>query len=408
MEMSPRSVESPRMHRAHSVQKNVCDIIRPPSRTGSVHYVDIRARDDSYIPHYAYAQPNRQGSFSEREIQYGSRSDTYTPPSRHDTYTPPLGHSRKEGYVPDLHERLYSPVLPGASRGEECIAFSQDIVNQQGNLSPLPHKPKPRSFPRTNPAYVGVPKRDGLTAYKRINVENQTPCEQVSVQDVSPYGTPTFQMAQPPQEYVDGYYFKPDRSDSDASYSSIRAYRHDRTDSQASQSSRNRDLSDSQSSQGSLRNVSDMHSSHGSLRAMHDSALSFQDSMSSKGSGKSMEQDFTGNHERVGSNISQLSNRTSEDLNREPIYENSSNLQSKLAHNYPSVFECNNVKNLLKDSAKIEDFEDDHFTEDMPSADSMSPQEYGSQQDTPKSQRSFIMQNSCYNSEGMLDLQNYS
>lgn len=36
-------------------------------------------------------------------------------------------------------------------------------------------RPKPRSFPRTNPAYVGVQKRDGAPSFKRINIEQTQP-----------------------------------------------------------------------------------------------------------------------------------------------------------------------------------------------------------------------------------------
>jgi hypothetical protein len=62
--------------------------------------------------------------------------------------------------------------------------------------------------------------------------------------------------------------------------------RHERADSQTSFSSRNRDLSDSLSSQGSLR---DMHSSHGSLRLqqLQSEMKGFNDSISSRGSIKS-------------------------------------------------------------------------------------------------------------------------
>ncbi|XP_013408982.1 rho GTPase-activating protein 39 isoform X2 [Lingula anatina] len=62
-------------------------------------------------------------------------------------------------------------------------------------------------------------------------------------------------------------YYRHDRSDSDLSHSSQRDRKLERADSQSSQTSlKQRDQSDSHSSQGSLRNVHDSHSSHGSLR----------------------------------------------------------------------------------------------------------------------------------------------
>ena len=269
-------------------------------------------------------------------------------------------------------ERVFSPVLSGTVE-QECVAFSQDIVNQQGgtiNISPSPNPSKPKlRFPRTNPTYVGVSKRDGQTAYKKINV-NQQPRFDLGATDEQT-ATSAMQTSQIHPEYFDTNYYRHDRSDSDGSYSSPRAYRHDRTDSQASQSplrSRDRDLSDSQSSQGSTRNMSDIQSSEGSLRNMQDSAVSFQDSISSRGSNRSI-----GNnhreiiHERSGSQYSKKSLELSEDS--EPEYANlpvppPPTKTVELSADFVNEIEQNNLRNVLRErntNIENEDYERDEI-----------------------------------------------
>lgn len=290
-----------------------------------------------------------RGSGSDKEYVYASsRSETYTPPSRHDSYTPPPLHSRegsihdsihsRESSVHDHNERLYSPVtvqsshssssfrqdnmyspvlnmsrqeadrtsqfspintgtptptmelqtdrmyspvIPQSSSRDDCLAFSQDILCQQqgGHVSPSPGKPKLR-FPRTNPTYIGVNRRDGNTAYKKINVEQ--PLLESGANEADGAAMQTSQIH---PEYFEAKFYRHERSDSDGSYSSGRVGPEIK-DSQVSHSLRSRDLSDSQSSQGSVRNMSDVQS-EGSLRNMQDSAVSFQDSISSRGSSKS-------------------------------------------------------------------------------------------------------------------------
>ncbi|XP_069133981.1 rho GTPase-activating protein 39-like isoform X7 [Argopecten irradians] len=349
-EMSPRSMDSPRLHRAQSMQRNVMEHSAPPSRSSSYRYTDHRARDDIYLTHGHPHRANRQGSFTERD--YGSKSDSYG--TRSESYTPPIG-MNPETFMHDLHERLYSPGLSSASssHGEpECIPFSQDIVNQQGNVSPSPLKPKTRSFPRTNPAYVGVPKRNGTPSvmYKRLNVEQQMsenhPAEPMT------YSSAGIQIA--PGDYVDNYYYPHERSDSEASHSSTRAIKHERNDSQTSHSSRNRELSDSQSSQGSSRNTSDIHSSQGSLRLQHthDSTISFQDSVSSRSSARSF-QDQEMLREQAGSRLSQNSYRAS-DTERNTDY---ANISSKNVPVYPTSYQqdTNHYREVLKDRQNILD-----------------------------------------------------
>ena len=261
-------------------------------------------------------------------------------------------------------EKLFSPVLSGSGE-QECLAFSQDIVGKQtggGNTSPSPNKPKLR-FPRTNPTYVGVSKRDGQTAYKKINV-NQKPHFDLGATDEQV--SPAMQTSQIHPEYFDTNFYRHERSDSDGSYSSPRAYRHDRTDSQASQSplrSRDRDLSDSQSSQGSMRNMSDVQSSEGSLRNMQDSAVSFQDSVSSRGSNRSTSnnREIIG-HERSGSQYSKKSLDLSEN-DSEPEYANlpvppPPTQTIELSPDFVNEIEQNNLKNVLRERNSIIETED--------------------------------------------------
>ena len=351
----------------------------PPSRSNSYRFTDMRSRednrsrDDLYLSGPEYSTPNvhparRQASFTDRD--YVSRSDSYgsassrqdygSVTSRQDMYTPPVGFVNQDGYnaSQDLHERLYSPSLSsGGGTERECLAFSQDIVNQQGNVSPLPHSNKPRSFPRTNPAYVGVPKRNGSTAYKRINIEQQSVNYDPAFSDPVTYNTTGMQVA--PKDYVGGeYYYPHERSDSDTSHSSTRAIIHERTDSQASHSSRNRE-SDSQSSHGSFsKNIADVHSSHGSLQHQkQDSATSFHESISSRGSERntSMNNEMRENiHSRSNSQLSQQSfNRVSDTSESEPDYANvpsSKDDEQTDVHIYREV---------LKDRKNI-DFQDVH------------------------------------------------
>ena len=470
--MAPRVLDSPRLQRAHSAvhRSESSHSGGLPARSGSYRYVDVRirdespvySRDDSYLYHgqgHLYNRGyHRQGSGSDKDFTYASRSETYTPPHRADSFSPaPL--NLREGSFHDHHEKLYSPVsnqsqsssnyrqeqlyspvlnmskndfdraqyssassaasassrdsqsergfIPvlSGSGEQECLAFSQDIVGQQtgggGNTSPSPNKPKLR-FPRTNPTYVGVSKRDGQTAYKKINV-NQQPRFDLGANEEQMV-PPAMQTSQIHPEYFDTSYYRHERSDSDGSYSSPRAYRHDRTDSQASQSplrSRDRDLSDSQSSQGSTRNMSDIQSSEGSLRNMQDSAVSFQDSISSRGSNRSM-----GNnrdlviHERSGSQYSKKSLDLSENES-EPEYANlpvppPPTQTVELSADFVNEIEQNNLKNVLRERNTNIDSEE-YDTDELHNGEEINGEVNGRAEEE---RIALLMQSSQY-SEGM-------
>ncbi|XP_053384441.1 rho GTPase-activating protein 39-like isoform X3 [Mercenaria mercenaria] len=388
-----------------------------------------------------------RGSGSDKEYMYASsRSETYTPPNRHDSFTPPPLHSREGSFHDSIHsregsvhdherlyspvtvqssnssssyrqdnlyspvlnmsrqeverssqfspvntgtptptrelqtDRMYSPVIPQSGSRDECLAFSQDILCQQqgGHVSPSPSKPKLR-FPRTNPTYIGVNRRDGNTAYKKINVE------QALLEPGASEGqgdSAAMQTSQIHPEYFETNFYRHERSDSDGSYSSGRLGP-DRKDSQVSHSLRSRELSDSQSSQGSIRNMSDVQS-EGSLRNMQDSAVSFQDSISSRGSNKSYpDRDYK---ERTSDNqfshvtnnqyLQNTSKDVGDDEDSEPEYANLPNIPppmkieeitntkvTELAQ-IPKFHlnDENNLKNVLKErnsNIEISEFNDD-------------------------------------------------
>ncbi|XP_029634196.1 uncharacterized protein LOC115209795 isoform X3 [Octopus sinensis] len=381
---SLRLRDSPRIQRAHISQKNMdsCGTQTPmQTRHGSYRWHDSPSKIDNHSFH------GRQGSYGEQGGNY--RTDIYCA-SPLQTKSEIYGSETIIGTDRSIYGGDYS------SGKEEFIAFSQDIVNQQGDISPIPHKPKPRSFPRTNPAYVGVPRRDGQTSYKKINVDQSAPAYDIPYQPEQI--VMTLQSSQSGNTYSDPYgYNRHDRSDSDTSHSSHRGgYLHERTDSQASHSSRNRDLSDSQSSQGSLRNMSDTHSSQGSLRNMQDSAVSVQDSISSKGSFQSTDQDYACIHERSNNQMSLRSL-----LQSEPEYANLPFSPQKSDSSLITLsYDQNNFKNILK-SKKSSGSDFNEVCLDNRAGSIL--QDYTYQQCLPGSHRSLITHNSSYHSENIPD-----
>ncbi|XP_052800787.1 rho GTPase-activating protein 39-like isoform X2 [Mya arenaria] len=274
-------------------------------------------------------------------------------------------------------DRMYSPVIPSDN---QCLAFSQDILCQQqgGHVSPSPTKPKLR-FPRTNPTYIGGSKRDGNAGYRKIGPDQLSDS---GASDGQPVNMSAMQTSQIHPEYFEtGFPNRHERSDSDTSHSSPHAYGVERKDSRSSHSSmrlrdndRDRDLSDSQSSQGSVRNMSDVQS-EGSLRNMQDSAVSFQDSISSRGSNRSFGADRDNKDRTKGdlqfSNVTnnqylqqqqQISKVPDEDEDSEPEYANILNIpppmkieelsDMKVTDISPVKFQLNdenNIRNVLKE-----------------------------------------------------------
>ncbi|XP_064600036.1 rho GTPase-activating protein 39-like isoform X2 [Liolophura sinensis] len=378
-----RALESPRPQRAKSVQSATLDSPVP-------------RRQDGYLRHSQQSSGEEYGPVHVRGGSFSDPMGGFPPPDNYSmqgSFTSQLSHGRQDSYGQDMYTSTSGSETYGPAREpyrpEEYIAFSQDIVHQQGDVSPIPHsllsKPKLRSFPRTNPAYVGVHRRDGQTAYKRINVDQQSLGYESGGQGdqgVSHQGVQASNMGEYPEMY--GHYFRHERSDSDTSHSSNRGYRHDRTDSQTSHSSsRNREHSDSHSSQGSLRNMSDTHSSQGSLRNMQDSAVSVHDSLSSKGSSRtSNEHDLP--LERAGS---QMSHRSASVSNSEPEYAN-----------LPSTHEQDHLSSLIKEKQRSKEGQitdrDDRYIDSVRRGE-----EYYNRQNLPLNGQSITNQTASFHSE---------
>lgn len=366
LEMSPRVTDSPRLQRTHSMQRPPTDSASGAgSRSNSYRFTDYRARDDSFVSHdlSPYHPARRQASFSS-ERDYASRSDSYgSTSSRQDMFTPPplvFGGGSQDMYSSDINERIYSSSM-SSGPDQECIPFSQDIAHQQGSVSPSLLSQKPRSFPRTNPAYVGVPKRNGSTAYKRINVEQQAVNYDPTYAEPKSYSAAGMQVA--PKDYTENYYYPHEPSDSDTSHSSIRAVRHERADSQASHSSRNRE-SDSHSSQGSFKQPSaDVHASNSSLRVQPmkvDPSTSFHESVSSRGSERSLQELRESVHDRSSAPISQQLVTTSSQLH-DPVSDDSEPDYANVppSKNYsPRHSDAQIYREVLKDRQNIPDYQD--------------------------------------------------
>ena len=180
------------------------------------------------------------------------------------------------------------------------FGYAREMSSQYPDVSQITAvqvtpRPKPRAFPRTNPAYVGVHRRNGQPTYKRINIEQHQPPTAIYNQRFynappqhgidPPSGGPSMQSSQTFfNDLSDRLALRHERSDSDTSHSSygISRLQHDMTDSMISHGSLSaggrqsvtsacKDThSDSHSSQGSLRGVPDSLSSQGSLRSGHE------------------------------------------------------------------------------------------------------------------------------------------
>ena len=175
---------------------------------------------------------------------------------------------------------------------DDFMGYAREMPSQYPDVSQISSvqvtpRPKPRAFPRTNPAYVGRPTGSG-SSYKRINIEQHQPPTAIYNQRFYEQQQHSFDTLSMQDDRLHAY--RHDRSDSDTSHSSYginRLQQQEMTDSQLSQlGSRSRGsgradsslgdhASDSHSSQGSLRGLPDTHShsSQGSLRG----ELSLQD-----------------------------------------------------------------------------------------------------------------------------------
>ncbi|XP_055899346.1 uncharacterized protein LOC106079292 isoform X3 [Biomphalaria glabrata] len=297
--------------------------------------------------------------YTENLYRKGSVSDEYSADSGPMSIMYIRTDSSGSDVVPG-HERLYSPDLRGR---DEYLAYSQDIASQQGHVSPVPQLSAPgsgkskRSFPRTNPNYTGLSRRSEAQSpgssgiYKKIsNIENQYSGGSSSGSyDTAGYiaagnggviqnmGVQTSQSLS--DTYLDAQSPRLSHSNSGSVLHQPHHSYHTRSDSDASQSSslrshpgyrdpqqrpENKQLSDSQSSQGSARNASDMHSSQGSLRNILENTRN--DNVSPRGQVKGVY------HEKTASQVSQRTAAQAPD-DGEPDY---ANLPPSNGHNTSS------------------------------------------------------------------------
>ena len=280
-------------------------------------------------------------------------------------------------------------------------------------------RPKPRSFPRTNPAYVGVHRRDGAPSYKRINIETSAPPTAIYNQrfygdqpshpalDVVTGGTQTTQtyISDLAERHLHGG-FRHDRSDSDTSHSSYGRIPSEMTDSFISHSSgqmKARDHSDSHSSQGSLRNIPDSHSSsQGSLRSGHERDQ-VHDASSSHSSPRHQNNNMEVIHDK-STHSTTTNNKTQRGVvrrNSEPDYANLPIVTHISSGKIITVDDPVTKHEQDKISESVLSGEDEKY-DDFRSGDSLSPEEF-KRQDTPSSIRSRSTQNSTsqsHTSEG--------
>ena len=203
------------------------------SQSSQAQYVPTHYGLESPRPHRAMASISPEHSANDSGSRLHYRQDSF---------------SRE-----DMHGLTFQEAIP-AGYPDSSSPLSA------GQVTP---RTKPRSFPRTNPAYVGIPRREGVTSYKRINIETSAPSTPIYNQRFYDVHHMDSGSPQTPQ-------YKHDRSDSDTSHSSYGRFPGEMTDSLMSQHSVNpaamfsplasllqqtHDMSDSHSSQGSLRNL---------------------------------------------------------------------------------------------------------------------------------------------------------
>ena len=342
------------------------------------------------------------------------------------TTTTQSGHSRR-------FQRQES--FPNYSRDDMMGYGGRDTTSQYPDVSQITAvqvtpRPKIRSFPRTNPAYVGVHRRDGQPSYKKVNIDQTQPPTAIYNQcfyDAHPPplydpGSPpagSFQMTQT-YEYDDRGQYRAavERSDSDTSHSSygLARLQQDMTNSQTSQvfslrHTPRHHTTDSQSSQGSLHVQRDSHSSAGSLRSDRVQDASQDSGSSLQSSPRHVDAPPQISPREHHLNSSELPRqRALVRRNSEPDY---ANLQIIAHMKNEKILSVENPVGKLgnklctvglhsTDDTRIEDLKNG---DSLRSGDSLSPAEFSNRQDTPSSVRSRSTQNSSrsHTSEGQFD-----
>ena len=318
---------------------------------------------------------------------------------------------------------------------DDMMGYGRDVSSQYTDVSQITAvqvtpRPKIRSFPRTNPAYVGVHRRDGQQSYKKVNIDQTQPPTAIYNQcfyeahpppSYDPGSPPagSFQTTQP-YEFDDRgqHRMAIERSDSDTSHSSYGLARLQQdmtmTNSQGTQAyslrhtPRHHAATDSQSSQGSLRVQRDSHSSAGSLRSDRVQDVSQDSGSSQQSSPRHVDAPPPiSPREHHPNSAGSPRQRPIQRRNSEPDY---ANLQIIAHMKDGKILSVDNPVGKLgsklgtvglqsTEDTRIEDLKNG---DSLRSGDSLSPAEFSNRQDTPSSVRSRSTQNSSrsHTSEG--------
>ncbi|KAK2177454.1 hypothetical protein NP493_597g01042 [Ridgeia piscesae] len=319
---------------------------------------------------------------------------------------------------------------------DDMMGYGRDISSQYTDVSQITAvqvtpRPKIRSFPRTNPAYVGVHRRDGQQSYKKVNIDQTQPPTAIYNQcfyeahpppSYDPGSPPagSFQTTQP-YEFDDRgqHHMAIERSDSDTSHSSYGLARLQQdmtmTNSQGTQAYSLRHTprhaaTDSQSSQGSLRVQRDSHSSAGSLRSDRVQDVSQDSGSSQQSSPRHTDAPPPISPREHPNSAGSPRQRPIQRRNSEPDY---ANLQIIAHMKDGKILSVDNPVGKLgsklgtvglqsTEDTRIEDLKNG---DSLRSGDSLSPAEFSNRQDTPSSVRSRSTQNSSrsHTSEGLPD-----
>lgn len=405
-----RVPESPRMQRSHNLQHAhqvaLADVkVGPDMRR---FYGAESPFDDQRLSPYLGHDPSDE-------------SPLHSPPHLQQH---PVFFARQEGYPLATYDN------PADYFGD--LRF-QDV--SQIAAVPATPRPKPRAFPRTNPAYIGTRRQDGGQSYRKICQELQSSPTVVynqqffDVHSQAP-GPAAGRMQQMSQSYLSEAVdrrkmFRHERSDSDTSHSSfgIGRLQQDVVESQTARQQCPRDqFSDSQSSEGSLRGgIHGAHSSQGSLRcAGHEkeylnAKLSPHDSLCSYSSfqhGADFASQIAGyqqleqyHHHQKHDYEKQAQSAQSTPMirirarrNSEPDYANLPIITQLRAEKGVRTDDDKRPEGIQLQAGTVAN-DEPRSGDSLPSADSLSPTEFCKRHDTPSSVRS----SSTQNSEGLPD-----
>lgn len=349
------------------------------------------------------------------------QSPLHSPPHLHH-HPVFFGHQDSYPYATYDNPANYFGDLTGRFQDASQIANYQPQVTQQ--------RPKPRAFPRTNPAFIGTRRQDGGQSYRRVCQElQQAPsvAQNQQLLDLHSQQGLALGRAQMSQSYLSDAIdrrkmFRHERSDSDTSHSSfgIGRLQQDTPEAQVicQQGAARDQYSDSLSSEGSLRGVH-VASSSGSLRCAAHEKDGFgmkilpYDRFSPCGSFHQHGNDIVGqfgyqqlDEHQLKYNVEKQAQsahgtpmiRIRARRNSEPDY---ANLPVIAYLQTEKGARLEDVKRSAVVQLKTEGTSNDELRsgDSLPSGDSLSPTEFCKRRDTPSS----VQSGSTQNSEGLPD-----